>query len=151
MTIKDNRKEYDKLFKQVKELKDKPYVAIGVVGGGGGDFGLVEYATANEFGTLDNGGFTPERSYIRSTMDEKANDYKNELEKKKLGVLLRKITVKNVLGLFGLRIQADIQKKITDLNDPPNAESTIKEKGSSNPLINTGRLRQSISWKLGEK
>lgn len=39
----------------------------------------------------------------------------------------------------------DIQKEITDLQEPPNAESTIKKKnGKSNPLIDTGIMRNSV-------
>lgn len=41
-----------------------------------------------------------------------------------------------------------IQKEITNLKEPPNAESTILKKGSSNPLIDSGDMRQSVQWKL---
>lgn len=41
-----------------------------------------------------------------------------------------------------------IQKEITNLKEPPNAESTILKKGSSNPLIDTGDMRKSVKWKL---
>ena len=41
-----------------------------------------------------------------------------------------------------------IQKEITNLKEPPNAESTILKKGSSNPLIDSGDMRKSVKWKL---
>lgn len=41
-----------------------------------------------------------------------------------------------------------IQKEITNLKEPPNAPYTILKKGSSNPLIDTGTMRQSVKWKL---
>lgn len=41
-----------------------------------------------------------------------------------------------------------IQREITNLKEPPNAESTILKKGSSNPLIDSGDMRQSVQWKL---
>ena len=41
-----------------------------------------------------------------------------------------------------------IQKEITNLKEPPNAESTILKKGSSNPLIDTGLMRSKVEWKL---
>ena len=37
---------------------------------------------------------------------------------------------------------------LTDLKTPPLAESTIRRKGSSNPLIDTGQLRSSITWQV---
>jgi hypothetical protein len=42
--------------------------------------------------------------------------------------------------------QNDVRKAIRDLDSPPNAESTIKAKGSSNPLIDTGQMINSIRW-----
>ena len=41
-----------------------------------------------------------------------------------------------------------MQKEITNLKEPPNAESTILKKGSSNPLSDTGDMRKSVKWKL---
>ena len=41
-----------------------------------------------------------------------------------------------------------IQKEITNLKEPPNAESTILKKGSSNPLIDTGLMRSKVEWKF---
>lgn len=41
-----------------------------------------------------------------------------------------------------------IQKEITNIKEPPNSPYTIAKKGSSNPLIDTGDMRQSVQWKL---
>ena len=49
------------------------------------------------------------------------------------------------LKLIGLEQEAETKKTLTDLRTPPNAPSTIKAKGSSNPLIDTGELRSKIS------
>ena len=43
-----------------------------------------------------------------------------------------------------------IKQEITDIDTPPNSEATIEIKGSSNPLINTGRLRRSVKVKERE-
>lgn len=37
-----------------------------------------------------------------------------------------------------------IAREITNLKEPPNAESTILKKGSSNPLIDTGLMRSKV-------
>jgi len=148
--IIDRRKQWDTLKKQIKDLKKNPYTAIGVLGeeSGGSDFGLVEYATANEFGTTKNGGHVPERSFIRSTVDENERKLFKFMENMKVKILLNRIKANKALSLAGVMIQGLIQKKITDLKSPPNAPSTIKSKGSNNPLIDTGRMRQSIKWQL---
>ena len=49
---------------------------------------------------------------------------------------------------LGLRIQRDVQRTIRNLSDPPNSPITIHNKKSSNPLIDTGRLRQSVTYKV---
>ena len=43
---------------------------------------------------------------------------------------------------------AELQKAITDLSDPPNAPSTVARKKSSNPLVNTRAMTQSITWAI---
>lgn len=42
------------------------------------------------------------------------------------------------------------QQFMTNLQSPPNAASTIAQKGSSNPLINTGAMRGSVTYALSE-
>ena len=45
-------------------------------------------------------------------------------------------------------MEGAMKLKFTDGTLTPNAPSTIKKKGSSRPLIDTGQLRQSISNKV---
>ena len=44
-----------------------------------------------------------------------------------------------------------VKQQITDLRSPPNAQSTIERKGSSNPLIDTGLMRQTVTYKVVDK
>ena len=53
-----------------------------------------------------------------------------------------------LLERVGLLTAARIQQEITDLRQPPNSPATIAAKGSSNPLIDTGKLRQSVSYEV---
>ena len=52
------------------------------------------------------------------------------------------------LSKAGILFKNAIQREITNLKEPPNAESTILKKGSSNPLIDTGKMRSSVQWKF---
>lgn len=53
-------------------------------------------------------------------------------------------------GLVGETMKARIQQSIVDLKEPPNAPATIaprpRGKGSSNPLIDEGIMRQSVDY-----
>jgi hypothetical protein len=103
---------------------------------------LVTVAAANEFGAPK--AKIPERSFIRSTVDEQ----RPKVERIKEGIVRKALTgrvnVRHELSVLGEFAQAAIQKKIIDLRTPPNADSTKKRKGSDNPLVDKGQLHQSI-------
>lgn len=52
------------------------------------------------------------------------------------------------LDAIGAVTAGEVQQYMTDLKTPPNAPYTIEQKGSSNPLIDTGALRASVTWKI---
>lgn len=56
--------------------------------------------------------------------------------------------IKQALERVGVVAVGMVQKYMTELRTPPNAPSTIKAKGSSNPLIDSGALRQSVTYKV---
>lgn len=56
--------------------------------------------------------------------------------------------LKTALERVGVVAASKVQLFMTQLKSPPNAPSTIKKKGSSNPLIDSGALRQSVTFKV---
>ncbi len=91
----------------------------------------------------------PERSFIRSTFDEQAkawSDYALNLVKKTY--CWKKMTAEELTNKVGARMQRDIQRTIRNLSYPPNSPITVNNKKSSNPLIDTGKLRQSVTYKV---
>ena len=56
-----------------------------------------------------------------------------------------------ILKKIGIFQKDLIQEKITEGEFAPNAASTVKKKGSSKPLIDTGRMRQSVNYVIKEK
>ena len=109
---------------------------------------VTNVAVWNEFGT-DGGGWggpIPERPFFRQAL----NGAKSELHP-----ILRAhidpetmIVTRRVGGLLGTALQGRVQKSITALNTPPNAPTTIILKGSSNPLLDTGFLRQAVTYRI---
>jgi hypothetical protein len=57
-------------------------------------------------------------------------------------------TLEEALNKVGVVAVAKVQRYMRDLKTPPNSASTIARKGSSNPLIDSGALRQSVDYKL---
>lgn len=52
------------------------------------------------------------------------------------------------LERVGVVAASKVQIYMTELKSPANAPSTIKKKKSSNPLIDTGALRSSVTYKV---
>lgn len=89
----------------------------------------------------------PERSFIRGTVDSKMNDIKSKGETLLGKVIHLELPVSVFFDTLGEYVVGLVQEYMTDLKSPPNHPATIANKGSSNPLISTGRLRQSITFR----
>lgn len=98
----------------------------------------------NEFGTVN----IPERPFMRNTVAKKKSIYKRHMRKAASQIMAGSSTIPVVLNKLGILVQGDIQGEITSLNSPPNAPSTIRQKGSSNPLIDTSAMRQAVTWEV---
>ena len=113
----------------------------------GGEIDNVALAVIHEFGVPQKN--IPSRPFLRSTFDAKKTEWNALLSRMALGVLRGKLTVEQALGLLGQRASADVKLRITTGNNfVPNAPRTIAAKGSSRPLIDTGRLVNSISYQV---
>lgn len=53
-----------------------------------------------------------------------------------------------ILETVGLVAAGAVRVYMTELKTPPNAPSTIRKKGSANPLIDTGAMRQSVTHQV---
>lgn len=100
--------------------------------------------------TVTGEGGIPERPFMRNAMKNNLAKYKRALRAGAKDVLMGTSSLTQVLNKLGIMAQGDIQQEITSLRDPPNAPSTIARKGSSNPLIDTGAMRQAVTWKLDD-
>lgn len=131
--------------------KADPHVTVGVHGKdearGGDEPTNVEVATFNEFGTTT----APARPFLRTAVDENRRKYATMFQRT-LGLWVDgKTTLHDALAIVGTQAKADVQLKITKIRDPPNAPSTIERKGSSNPLIDTGQMRQAVDFVVHAK
>lgn len=125
---------------------------------------MLVIAAANEFGAKipkrqarfggpDDGNpkgwvIIPERSYLRAWFDENVDALQATMERLIGQVVEGKISGRAALETIGGYVATHVQAYMVDLKTPPNAPSTIRRKGSSNPLIDTGQLKDSITWKV---
>lgn len=135
-----------------KKLKDSKYgLEVGFFEGqqrksGNKSVPQAEIAYTNEYGSND--GKIPPRPFMRNAVSKESNKWFNFTAKE---LMNSKLEIKNTVEKLGIVIEGDIKQSITDLQDPPNAPSTIKAKGSSKPLIDTGIMRQSVKHKVKAK
>ena len=99
-----------------------------------------EIAIIQEYGSRD--GHIPERAPIRGTFDIMFQAWKAYTAKVRDQVVSGKITVKQALDLIGYKQEADIKRRVRARLEPANSASTIAQKGSSTPLIDTGQMIQ---------
>lgn len=153
--VKTDTSKWDELLARAYKL-DHAFVRVGVLEDKGsvkhsdGDMTLVEIAATHEFGSSD--GRIPERSFIRRTFLVRAAkelvDFQVKLAKAIVTNGLDPIKALRLLGAWGV---AEIRKTITEEDiPPPLAESTIARKGSSKPLVDTGLLKNSLSYEVVE-
>jgi len=146
MAAKFKVRDSDPGFKDFRrQLKEGPnQVNIGLFGEQGRD--LVIYAASNEFGTVK----IPERSFLRSAIDENRREFRKFIDKRKTQIVINPTQRERVLKGLGLLAESKVVKKINEGGTPftPNKPATILKKGSSKPLIDTSRMRQSIISKV---
>jgi len=98
-------------------------------------------AAIHEFGSPRNN--IPKRSFLASTLNENLGKYANILTNEINNTVLKSSIIPSLKKL-AIVVQNDVLSKFTNNSWQQNAPSTVKQKGSSAPLIDTGELRQSI-------
>lgn len=144
--VKDSR-QYRKLKTEVR--RGGGTVDVGIFGAkaqaghdGSGGITVGEVAYIHELGLG-----VPERSWLRGWYDPGRVVRDRQMRKRAELVASGRMTLKVFLGQYGARFVGEIQQRIANHIPPPLAQSTIDRKGSDTPLIDTGQLRASITWK----
>jgi len=151
-SMKVNEAGLKRLMAQVEVLrKGEIAVKVGVVGPDANvthdpRSGLTnaELAVFMEYGTKT----VPARPAIRGTIDGNKDRYFKEiLPKLARAVVEGKISFHEALDVFGLKVATDIKSAITSGEGipPPLQPETVAAKGSDRPLVDTGRLLNSIT------
>lgn len=133
----------------LKRIQKPGTVDSGIIDAGdhpSGDATVAQIGFWNEFGTTT----IPERSFIRSTIQKEKKNIIALQRKLWKQIVSGKMKIDTGLGLLGEFMADAIRKKIVSLSSPANKPATIAAKGSSNPLIDTGQLKNSISFEVNK-
>lgn len=113
-------------------------------GAAGGE--IIARATWQEFGTSRG---IPERPFIRNAFHQNVGAYRAAMMTGARAIVRGGMSKTVVLSQLGLKAAGDIQRSMPG-TPPPNAPSTVRQKGSSTTLVDTGQMRQSVTWKLDD-
>lgn len=141
VTVKLKRKgDLKKMLSRVRRALVGPKrVKVGILDGA-----VADRAMYNEFGTVH----IPERPFVRNAMRDNQGKYKTFTATAARRIARGEADMTTELNRLGLVAVSDIQDSIGSNIAPANAPSTVKQKGSSKTLIDTGEMRQKVSHEL---
>jgi hypothetical protein len=157
MAVKDSDHGFKALLKRMKGTQASLTVGIHAAQGGAkhepedGEPEPKEALTVAEVGAFHEFGLghNPRRSFVADWSDEREEEHRAQMEKMAKAVVQGKVeSVEQGFERLGNLYVGEIQKRMADGIDPALEDATIKRKGSSVPLINSGQLRSAITYEV---
>lgn len=165
ITIKSSNLNSSNFEKKIKERLNANYqLEVGFFESAKYSNGVsvAQVAYWNEYGHITGNRLTPPRSFFRNTIKEKQKEwmdlYRDTYKQTK--------DMLKTLNILGTVAKNDISDSITNLSSPPNSNITInggwirlsngksfyvKGKKSSNPLVNSGLMRDAPTYEITKK
>lgn len=137
---------YSRIQRDLAQLAHSREVRVGIQGSEAlatRDSGInnATLGAVHEYGSLKN----PQRSFISSTVDEN-NYYIDSIEHWLDGVVKGTISVDALFRTLGEQVAKDIIAKINSNIPPPNSQATQARKHGKGTLVDTGEMRDAVSW-----
>ena len=134
----------DKVLENVIELGGKQ-VKVGIQAGSGSHDGvdILDIAIYNHLGTRN----IPSRPFISDCFDKNQGQI-SEAKKRIVYRVMEGMPASTGLAQLGQWYQDVLKGHIRNGGWTPNAPATVKRKGSSRPLIDTGQLVNSVRWEI---
>lgn len=134
----------DKVLENVIELGGKQ-VKVGIQAGSGSHDGvdILDIAIYNHFGTRN----IPSRPFVSDCFDKNQGQI-SEAKKRIVYRVMEGMPASAGMAQLGQWYQDVLKGHIRNGGWVPNAPATVKRKGSSRPLIDTGQLVNSVRWEI---
>lgn len=134
--------EGKKYFRELKKMTDME-IQVGFQGDQKYEDGtsIAQVAAINEFGASD----IPERPFMRQSFENHEGELQAACDAAQR-LVSSGSSAEQALQQIGVVAKGLVQDEIVNGGFVPNAESTIKKKGSEQPLIDTGTMRQSVNF-----
>lgn len=134
--------EGKKYFRELKKMTDME-IQVGFQGDQKYEDGtsIAQVAAVNEFGASD----IPERPFMRQSFENHEGELQAACDAAQR-LVSSGGSAEQALQQIGVVAKGLVQDEIVNGGFAPNAESTINKKGSEQPLIDTGTMRQSVNF-----
>ena len=144
VTLKHARRIRNEIKKLAKDYVPRKTVTVGMHEGGEDRKGISNagLGAVQHFGSEKIS--VPARPFLDVGVESASDKYSEIVA----AAMKSKQNIDDTLEQIGVIAVAAVQEYMTDLKEPANAESTIKKKSSSNPLIDTGELRQAVTYNV---
>jgi hypothetical protein len=142
MAVTDSDLGWKAIKRELERAKGRE-VAVGILQGSvdGNGVSIAEYATYNEFGTSS----IPSRPFMAMSFDENKADIEADFTRQGKAMVEGKRTANEALTIIGQNHAGRIQTTITGRDILPKlADSTIKAKGSTKTLVDTGAMANAV-------
>ena len=90
----------------------------------------------------------PPRPFIKNAWEANEGKYKQLVFDGLKDICNGDTTAMKLLNKLGNICVRDIQESAVKLKNPPNAPLTVENKGSSNPLVDTGEMIRKVTYKI---
>lgn len=141
MSTKDIDFGYAHIMGQIDLFKKAPTVEVGYF-----NEAIAQYMYFNEVGTFN----IPARPVMAHTVESQEATIRALIDSEFIKILDKKSTIKAGLTKVGIKFQGALKRGIIDFNTPPNAAVTVMNKGSNNPLVDTGAAVNSVMFEVTE-
>lgn len=142
--VRDNRRQWDLLRRQLSQLHNTEVVAGITHSASVGGHSVAEYAAYNEFGTSR----IPARPFMRTAFDDNQQKLERMVLRAGREVVLGRITGAQFFNSAGLQMQNVIKRQIRSNMGPRNAVSTVNAKGSDHTLIDQGVMLNNVTFEI---
>ena len=147
--VQDIDHGWKRIVREVGKMQGS-HVKVGVLSDAGtyptdeGGANYADVATFNEFGTST----IPARPFMAQSFDKNIREINEFIIDRQNAIYDLKEFTEKALDKLGVFFVAKVKDVFTSGDFARNAPATIAAKGSSRPLIDTGRLRASINHKV---
>lgn len=90
----------------------------------------------------------PERSFLRTGFDKNIDRVNKTIDKMLNSLLNGNLSEDDFCDVIGQTLSSKIKTYARDLKTPANARVTTEVKGTNNPLVDTGQMIRSITWRV---